>query len=369
MPFGRRFRRAKSVEVGNGTPSPPGVARGAARKSPLWKRILFIVAANLFVLAALAVVGEVACWLFAPQVEYGTLPDWAMEMLQFSDDIYLGWELRPGVLDHNSAGFRGREIEPDKPPGAWRIAVLGDSVTYGLHVAADAAYPSVLESLLDEAGAGPVEVLNCGVPGYNTFQEYTLLKTQVLAYEPDLVVLTFTPDDVETSPVIINIGGRRCLFRNQFEGVGLLNNSVHWFVFRHSHLYRFLYKRLVLAFAAEEDDFEAVYVRPDVQWENVLRVAELCHRHETPLLLVLSPFLLPLEGDADPEEIARYRRAFDRIRKLAAAAGLDVLDLGPLYEKHAGRLKIRPEDHEHLNPLGHRLVAEALRERMDAEHW
>ena len=364
MPFWRRFRRAKPVDAASETPPSPGAARAAARKLPLWKRVLFIVAANLLVLAAAAVVGELACRVFAPQAGYGTLPEGAMEMLRFSDDIYLGWELRPGVLDHNSAGFRGRKTEPGKPPGVWRIAVLGDSVTYGLHVEADEAYPSVLESELDAARAGRVEVLNFGVPGYNSFQEYTLLKTRVLPFEPDLVVLTFTPDDVETSPVIIDVDGQRCLFRNQFEGVGLLNNPVHWFVFRRSHLYRFLYKHLVLAFAAEEADFEAVYVQPDVQWENVLRMAEWCDRHRTPFLLVLSPFLLPLEGDLDEAESARYRQALDRIRERAAVAGVEVLDLGPLYEEQTGRLKIRPEDHEHLNPHGHRLVAEALREKV-----
>jgi len=365
MVLWRKPRRAKSVDDGRAVPPRPRAAGAVPHKLPLWKRVLFVVAANLLGLGLLGAVGEVACRIFAPQGGYGTLPEGAMNMLRFSEDIYLGWELRPGVLDHNSAGFRGREASPQKLPGLWRIAVLGDSVTYGLHVAADEAYPRVLESLLEASGAGRVEVLNFGVPGYNSFQEYTLLKNRVLPLKPDLVVLTFTPDDVETSPVIIDVGGRKCLFRNQFEGVGLLNNPVHWFVFRHSHLYRFLYKRLVLAFAVEEADFEAVYIRPDVQWENVLRMAELCNQQHTPLLLVLSPFLLPLEGDADPEEIARYRQALDRIRKLAADAGLDVLDLGPLYEKHAGQLKIRPEDHEHLNPRGHRLVAEALREKVD----
>ena len=59
-----------------------------------------------------------------------------------------------------------------------------------------------------------------------------------------------------------------------------------------------------------------------------------------------------------------HDRAFDRIRTLAAESGLEVLDLGPLYEKHAGEMKLNPIDHEHLGRRGHELVAEELVEKL-----
>ena len=327
---------------------------------------------NVLALSLLAVVGELACRVFAPQLNYGTLPDWVMKMLQFSDSMYLGWELRPGELDHNSAGIRGPEVKREKPPRVWRIATIGDSVTYGLGVEGARAFPNLLESKLNDADVGPVEVLNFGVPGYNTFQEYTLLKQRVLEFDPDLVIMTFSPDDVETTPVILNVGGSMCLFRNHFEGIGLLNNALHWRIFRSSHLYRFLYKHAALAFAAPEAGFEVGNSRPEVEWLNVRRAADLCAEDDTAFLLVLSPFLLPYAeppeemktGYLSPEVFRRYSEAFDRVRMLAAESDMECLDLGPLYQECAGKLKLHPLDHEHLNPLGHRLVAQLLLEKL-----
>jgi lysophospholipase L1-like esterase len=348
--------------------------RTLGRRLPLWKRILFIIVANVLALSLLALAGEVACRLFAPQLSYGTLPDWTLKMLQFSDDMYMGWELRPGELDHNSAGFRGRETTRQKPPGVWRIAMIGDSVTYGLGVEADQAFASLLEAELKAANVGPVEVLNFGVPGYNSFQECTLLKNRVLAFDPDLVIMTFSPDDVSTTPVVLNVGSSMCLFRNHFEGIGILNNSVHWTIFRSSHLYRFLYKQAALAFAAPEGGFEVGDSKPEVEWLNVCRAADLCAERGAAFLVVLSPWLLPYvepaEGtdvrtlDPDPEEFRRFADAFDQVRELAAESHLEYLDLGPLYDQYIGKLKLQPLDYEHLNPLGNRLVAKRLCEKV-----
>jgi acyl-CoA thioesterase-1 len=53
---------------------------------------------------------------------------------------------------------------PDAPPGAVRIVVLGDSLAAGLGLAADEAFPAVVERLLRGRGH-EVEVVNAGVSG------------------------------------------------------------------------------------------------------------------------------------------------------------------------------------------------------------
>ena len=40
--------------------------------------------------------------------------------------------------------------------------------------------------------------------------------------------MTFTADDVETTPVVIEIGGEMCLFQNPLEGGRLLDSHLHW---------------------------------------------------------------------------------------------------------------------------------------------
>ena len=372
MRFLRRRSDAVQTEAARpGAGASSSVAALPARRLSLAKRLAFLVVADLLALGLIAVVAEVTLRLASPQTRYDSLPGWIMNMLEFSDDIYLGWQLRAGQLDHNAAGYRGPERPAAKPPGVWRILALGDSVTYGMDVKAGEAFAGQLEAKLNAAGAGPAEVLNFGVPGYNSFQEYELLKTRGLALDPDLVVMTFTADDVETSPVIINVGGEYSLFRNQFEGIGALNNLVHWAVFRHSHLYRFLYKYAALAVAAKGARFDDVYVHPRSQWKNVLLVADLCRQRRIGFLLVLSPWLLPHyqapAGDPDAmdvREFHRYQEAMDEIRRFAREDRIDVLDLGPLYEKYTGKLKNRPCDHMHPNPLGHRLIAEQLVEKL-----
>jgi hypothetical protein len=42
-------------------------------------------------------------------------------------------------------------------------------------------------------------VINAGVGGYNTVQEYTFLKKVGLGFEPDLILLTYHPNDIETN--------------------------------------------------------------------------------------------------------------------------------------------------------------------------
>src|SRR4030042_3668723 len=90
------------------------VDRAAGRQLSLRKRVLFILLSNVLALGLLAVLGEIACRVFARRAAYETVPDWMLQMLQFSDDVYLGWELRPGKLDHNRLGLRGRETTPEK---------------------------------------------------------------------------------------------------------------------------------------------------------------------------------------------------------------------------------------------------------------
>ena len=52
-------------------------------------------------------------------------------------------------------------------PGPPRIVVLGDSLTAGLGIPRDQAYPAVLQQKLKEAGS-PLEVVNAGVSGDTT---------------------------------------------------------------------------------------------------------------------------------------------------------------------------------------------------------
>ena len=125
----------------------------------------------------------------------------------FVPDPVTGVRHRPGATGRwtsegnaairiNGAGFRDREFDRAKTPDAFRIVVLGDSFTEALQVAAEDSFPRLLEARLAgcEAFAGRrVETRNFGVSGFGTTQSWLNYQAHASAYEPDLVLLAFTP--------------------------------------------------------------------------------------------------------------------------------------------------------------------------------
>lgn len=109
---------------------------------------------------------------------------------------YEGWFAGVPVAI-NRLGFRDpREYSIEKPPGTFRILVLGDSVTFGHGATFETTYPFLLEQRL-KAWRPDVrwEVWNLGVPGYNTRQELAYLQEVGPRFQPDLVVIGFYPND------------------------------------------------------------------------------------------------------------------------------------------------------------------------------
>lgn len=98
----------------------------------------------------------------------------------------------------NSLGFREREFSLTKFPGTKRICVLGDSMTVGMEVPPEYTFTSLLErKLRQEQPTGTYEVLNCGMSGYGTGQEYLIYKEKVESLKPDVLILTYNIGDAE----------------------------------------------------------------------------------------------------------------------------------------------------------------------------
>lgn len=93
----------------------------------------------------------------------------------------------------NGQGFRDREMNVSKPSGAYRIAVVGDSLTFGNGIPSDARFSELLGVAL---GAG-FEVLNFGHPGNNTPEETAVIRQAVRRYSPDFILVQWFVNDVE----------------------------------------------------------------------------------------------------------------------------------------------------------------------------
>ena len=122
-------------------------------------------------------------------------------------DPRLGWHHVPRTRAHwteegdghvriNTLGFRDAERSVRKESGVFRIAVFGDSTTEALQVDLEQTFCQLLEKRLNQRGIR-AEVLNFGVSGYGSLQEYLLYSERGREFNPDLVLQAiFLDNDV-----------------------------------------------------------------------------------------------------------------------------------------------------------------------------
>jgi lysophospholipase L1-like esterase len=94
------------------------------------------------------------------------------------------WQGQLHVLDENR--LRRTTPLPPKTPGVFRIAAFGDSLTYGEGVAAEDAWPAVLERELQRGHR--VEVLNLGICGWQIEDIRRLAERLLPSLDADLVL-------------------------------------------------------------------------------------------------------------------------------------------------------------------------------------
>ena len=98
-----------------------------------------------------------------------------------------------GAARVNGAGFRERDFTAAKAPGTYRIAVIGDSFTYGNGIRQEDRYSDLMQAQLP----AHFEVLNFGKPGANTPEHRHQVETLLPAIHPDFVLLQWYVNDTE----------------------------------------------------------------------------------------------------------------------------------------------------------------------------
>lgn len=96
------------------------------------------------------------------------------------------------ACDRSGSGVEARR--PASPDGAFTIVAVGDSLTEGLGVAPEAAYPARLETVLRERG-WPVKVINAGVSGETSAGALSRADWIIGRLKPDLVILVTGAND------------------------------------------------------------------------------------------------------------------------------------------------------------------------------
>jgi len=293
-----------------------------------------------------------------------------------SDNPRLRFELRPGgavraeVEYHvNELGLRGPETTLEKPPGVRRVAVLGDSIAFGYWVSDEQGFARQLETLLNApgGGAGRVEVLNFGVPGYNLEQEIEALRSKALAFSPDLVVLLFCLNDLE-GLFSYELG----LVQERTErGRTIGGRAREWLVAR-SRLFSWVEYRLTelearRSFVKAKNPLEGpLYAEAVSQQERALQgqlavMHSLLGSHGIPGLVVVVPVL------GDRFERYPHRDLHRAVVEAVEAESLAAVDLLDCFTAYAFRdLRV---DVVHPSPLGHRVAAHAVSDALCARGW
>lgn len=94
------------------------------------------------------------------------------------------------LVVQNGNGHRGTEYAGERSKDKIRIMFLGDSFTEGSQVNEEELFTTILERANSNW-----EVINAGVGGYGTVQEYLYLMNEGLRFNPDLVVLMVYEND------------------------------------------------------------------------------------------------------------------------------------------------------------------------------
>jgi lysophospholipase L1-like esterase len=274
--------------------------------------------------------------------------------------------LHTGVpVAFNSLGLRDAERTPQPAPGALRILAIGDSVTFGMGVAQEQTYPRQLEMLLSRERGMPVEVLNMGMPGYNTRHQLAQLRELGLSLQPKVVVLGFLYNDVEPSSAQRSATPpqeERSLLR---QAQSTINAGTLWLK-KNSLFFAWLTPRLGIVLRplgfkgfGQVGEVKDKYVDTNPQWRGVqqalLEMQRLTAERGIELVVMIIPAMAKFDDATYP--IKEYHQA---VAAFCRDRGIRHVDLLPAFWGLDGtRFWIHATD-GHPNAEGQRIMAEAL---------
>jgi lysophospholipase L1-like esterase len=339
----------------------------------------------LWTLIVVAVVSEAALRTVFRRLV--TVPS-VLEEVICTYDEELGWRGVPGAsmvhsgpewrveVKLNGKGFRSKVDEYAKAPGRRRIVVLGDSYALGYGVSEEAGFASRLDRMLGDE----VEVVDLGMSGYSTDQEFLLLEREGVRYDPDLVIVALYLNDVYDNLLryynewygkprfVIDREGELRLTGvpvPRFEGP----SSLVVFIRRRCYSLCDLvsvgrdFKRLEW-FSLFDRRFAAAG-RWEVTERLLEEIARVAEGHGARTLFVVIPMVEQIDARAGRHS-GIAGRDFDlegpqeHLSRFAARAGIEMIDLLPLLRQEARSRPLYYRADNHWNEEGHRIAAQAI---------
>jgi hypothetical protein len=296
-------------------------------------------------------------------------------VLAYHPTRYQKLKARPGDLTYgfaiNSDGFKDQPFSEEKAPDEFRVAAIGDSFVFSM-VPYEKSFCTVLEKM--HTG---LNVMNFGIIGTGPEDYVTVLKTDVLKYSPDAVLL-FIYEGNDFLP-----GHRKHRKLYEYSAAATVIHHTLKAVrsykgqdIRQNYTYRddmtpFTYEQFVaveakyaVTFSMSDKDFRREFAR---RMQNIDAIIALCDRRAIPLYVLTIPDRLQLEAellsdvaatlDRQPSEFNRHRLR-DDLSQAMSTREVPFYDMFPILETDNRKQFINNDIH--LNIWGNELVAKSI---------
>ncbi len=280
-------------------------------------------------------------------------------------------ERRDGTVKLFRAGgrrFHPQSFSRQRPPGTFRIFVVGDSVPRGPSF--KEAYPWQLGDELRQQGV-PAEALNLAIPGYGPRRCQIVLK-KVLDYQPSLVILHVNDANKWEDE-------REWRRSQEFQGW----HPQHWlmkvFIFRRLYeakmekvFWPLVPEEIRLKYAANDADAQVAASQDPVELASRIKLARettaaniaLVRRLHIPLILVTQ---CRLDQDAR-QTIILSDHGLDALAESLVQPGVYHVSMKEVFVQAGDIRHYFANFSGHLTGAGHRLLAGAIVGKIAAEH-
>lgn len=257
------------------------------------------------------------------------------------------------------------ELEPPPCVGSpLRIAVMGDSTSFGWRVEYEETYGEILREKIEKEIREPVIIKNFSVPGYNSLQHYIVFRERVIPWQPDITILHYDHNDAD--PIT-------------FKPPSYLSPD-YGDNFLHSALVKLFLRRMRYAInkqaatsrsitGKQDELFVENYRYSGAQYDEHLKhffdISELSKKHNIPVVCYIFNTFLKRQSDWTQDKNFTLLHG-PKANKLAEYGFVVVDSYGPiqhiLNEKKWDDLRETwiSKDDAHPKPEGHLLIADII---------
>lgn len=346
------------------------------------KKTLLVIAALILGIALC----EVFLILFYPQ-PMGRVSSGELFFIDYDPDT--GWVNRKnaegfhnpvpgepgGYIKINAKNLRGSEHPYERTPGKKRVLATGDSLTFGYAMEERFSYPAQLQELL----GNDYEVINAGIIGSGTDQQFLFFQKEGFKYHPDLVIVGFSAGDIYDGTCSMRFGASKPFFEivnnnlvlrdipvprsSPVPDVLLREKPIQASLFRNSHLFRLLFYRLTDPNRIHNINIEEMNVFEGTRVVSGIlgQFRNECERLDCALLFVVIPQEDWLSAAKEhPESEPFVKRGHLAATGILMDAGIPFLDLWEPFKRELPNRLFLKGDPIHPNQRGNEVIAREL---------